>query len=103
MDWQKRTAQMLGRFQPWHDRHTQLFKSAFSDVGQVAIMLIESDGTTNNPLSVDQRAAFIVDVLEREGYVYKEDYEIIPVPNIVTVSSGKLIYKIRHQVLGDEE
>ena len=103
MDWQKRTAQMLGRFQPWHDRHTQLFKSAFSDVGQVVIMLIESDGTANNPLSVDQRAAFIVDVLEREGYEYKEDYEIMPVPNIVKVSTGKQTYKIRHQSIEDEE
>lgn len=103
MDWQKRTAQMLGRFQPWHNRHTQLFKSAFSDVGQVAIMLIESDGTENNPLSVDQRAAFIVEVLESEGYVYKEDYEIIPVPNIVKVSTGKQIYKIRHQSIEGEE
>lgn len=103
MDWQKRTAQMLGRFQPWHDRHTQLFKSAFHEVGQVAIMLIESDGTANNPLTVDQRASFIVEVLNNEGYIYKEDYEIIPVPNIVTVSSGKMIYKIRHQALEDEE
>lgn len=103
MDWQKRTAQMLGRFQPWHDRHTQLFKSSFSEVGQVAIFLIESDGTSKNPLSVDQRASFIVEALTNEGYEYKEDYEIIPVPNIVTVSSGKQIYKIRHQNIEDEE
>lgn len=25
-DWKKPTAQMLGRFQPWHDGHTALFK-----------------------------------------------------------------------------
>jgi len=103
MDWQKRTAQMLGRFQPWHQRHTELFKSAFSETGQVVIMLIESDGTPKNPLTVDQRASFIVEVLEKEGYIYKEDYEILPVPNIVNVSQGKTIYKIKHQNIEDEE
>ena len=103
MDWTLPTAQLLGRFQPWHDRHTELFKSSHERTGQVAIMLIESDGTTNNPLTVDQRAAFIVEVLEREGYVYKQDYEIIPVPNIVTVSSGKTVYKIQHKRIEDEE
>lgn len=103
MDWTLPTAQLLGRFQPWHDRHTELFKSSHERAGQVAIMLIESDGTPNNPLTVDQRAAFIVEVLEREGYVYKEDYEIIPVPNIVTVSSGKTVYKIQHKQIEDEE
>jgi nicotinamide mononucleotide adenylyltransferase len=103
MDWTLPTAQLLGRFQPWHDRHTELFKSSHERTGQVAIMLIESDGTTNNPLTVDQRAAFIVEVLEREGYVYKQDYEIIPVPNIVTVSSGKTVYKIQHKQIEDEE
>lgn len=103
MDWQKRTAQMLGRFQPWHQCHTELFKSAFSETGQVVIMLIESDGTPKNPLTVDQRASFIVEVLEKEGYIYKEDYEILPVPNIVSVSQGKTIYKIKHQNIEDEE
>ena len=27
-DWQKPTVQMLGRWQPWHDGHTALFKKA---------------------------------------------------------------------------
>ena len=27
-DWKKPTVQMLGRWQPWHDGHTELFKKA---------------------------------------------------------------------------
>ena len=27
-DWKKPTVQMLGRWQPWHDGHTELFKRA---------------------------------------------------------------------------
>lgn len=103
MDWRRRTTQMLGRFQPWHERHTDLFRSAFHDYGQVIIMLIESDGTAKNPLSVDQRASFIVETLEREGYIYKTDFEIMPVPNIVAVSSGKPIFKMKHKSIEDEE
>ena len=38
-DWGKPTAQMLGRFQPWHDGHTALFKKALEKTGQVVIML----------------------------------------------------------------
>ena len=27
-DWKKPTAQMLGRWQPWHKGHTEIFKKA---------------------------------------------------------------------------
>ena len=37
-DWKKPTTQMLGRWQPWHDGHTALFKKALSETGQVVIM-----------------------------------------------------------------
>ena len=38
-DYQKPTAQMLGRWQPWHPGHTALFKKALEVTGQVAIMV----------------------------------------------------------------
>ena len=37
--WNKPTAQMLGRWQPWHDGHTELFKRALAETGQVCIMI----------------------------------------------------------------
>ena len=37
-DWKKPTVQMLGRWQPWHDGHIELFKRALQKTGQVCIM-----------------------------------------------------------------
>ena len=37
-NWQAPCSQMLGRFQPWHDGHTELFKRALAETGQVVIM-----------------------------------------------------------------
>ena len=38
-DYKKPTVQMLGRWQPWHDGHTELFKRAHAITGQVVIMV----------------------------------------------------------------
>ena len=43
-DWKKPTVQMLGRWQPWHDGHTELFKKALKKTGQVCIMYIDVEG-----------------------------------------------------------
>jgi nicotinamide mononucleotide adenylyltransferase len=43
-DWKKPTTQMLGRWQPWHDGHTELFKRALAETGQVCIMVRDVGG-----------------------------------------------------------
>ena len=43
-DWQKPTTQMLGRWQPWHEGHTELFKRAHAETGQVVIMVRDVGG-----------------------------------------------------------
>jgi hypothetical protein len=43
-DWQKPTAQLLGRWQPWHDGHTALFVKAFREIGQVCVMVRDVGG-----------------------------------------------------------
>ena len=43
-DYQKPTTQMLGRWQPWHDGHTELFKRALAETGQVCIMIRDVGG-----------------------------------------------------------
>ena len=35
----KPTTQLLGRWQPWHKGHTELFKRALAETGQVIIMV----------------------------------------------------------------
>ena len=39
MDRRKPTVQMLGRYQPWHDGHRELFKRAHAKTSQVAILV----------------------------------------------------------------
>ena len=39
MDYSKPTAQMLGRWQPFHDGHLALFKEILKKTGQVVIMV----------------------------------------------------------------
>jgi hypothetical protein len=43
-DWKKPTTQMLGRWQPWHDGHTALFKKALLETGQVCIQIRDVGG-----------------------------------------------------------
>ena len=43
-DWKKPTVEMLGRWQPWHDGHTELFKRALQKTGQVCIMYRDVGG-----------------------------------------------------------
>jgi len=43
-DWKKPTTQMLGRWQPWHNGHTELFKRAMEKTGQVIIMCRDVQG-----------------------------------------------------------
>jgi len=101
-DWKKPTAQMLGRFQPWHDGHTALFKKALEETGQVCIMLRDVGGIVgkdagggrtkpqdDNPFDLGVVVDNINKALEKEGFTIDEDYIIMSVPNIVDISYGR--------------
>lgn len=101
-DPQKPTTQMLGRWQPWHEGHTELFKKALEETGQVCIMVRDvggiigrdaGEGRTNlqddNPFSQREAEAQIVIGLEQAGYTLGVEYIIQPVPNIVDISYGR--------------
>ena len=45
-DWKKPTVQMLGRWQPWHDGHQELFKRAVKKTGQVIIQVRDVHGAS---------------------------------------------------------
>lgn len=115
-DSQKPTAMMLGRWQPWHDGHTALFKKALMEVGQVCIMIRDVGGIVgrdagagrtatqdDNPFnSLDVRRN-IVAALKKEGFDYLVDYNIIDVPNIVDISYGRGVgYTFTQHDLGEE-
>ena len=101
-DWQKPTTQMLGRWQPWHDGHTELFKRALAETGQVCIMVRDVGGIVgqdagggrtvaqeDNPFVFEDVGHGIRDGLQAAGYEYSDQYIVMRVPNIVDISYGR--------------
>jgi len=115
-DWQKPTTQMLGRWQPWHDGHTELFKRCLAETGQVCIMVRDVGGIigedagagrtvaqNDNPFEWEQVKANIVNALWQEDFRENEDYIIMRVPNIVDISYGRGVgYTFTQHDLGKE-
>ena len=114
-DFKKPTVQMLGRWQPWHDGHTALFKKALTLTGQVVIMVrevygVEGDagaGRTNDQSDNPFGEIIVIDnikrALEAEGYYDGEHYIIMCVPNIVDISYGRGVgYTFTEHDLGED-
>ena len=82
---------MLGRFQPWHKGHRELFKRAHEKTGQVVIMVRDT-----GEKHYDKKE--IIDDLQRCGYTLLLDFEIMNVPNIVNITYGRDVgYKIEQE------
>lgn len=115
-DWKKPTTQMLGRWQPWHDGHTALFKKALNETGQVVIMIrdvsgiVGSDAGAGRTAKQDDNPFILLDVirnidkgLSKEGFTNGKEYIIMPVPNIVDISYGRGVgYTFTQHDLGEE-
>ena len=109
-DWQKPTVQMLGRWQPWHDGHTALFKKALEINGQVCIMYRDVagadagvEGQSDNPFDFEDVKKRIVSGLAEHGYRENEDFVVVKVPNIVDISYGRGVgYTFTEHDLGEE-
>ena len=102
-DWQKPTTQMLGRWQPWHDGHTELFKRALAETGQVVIMVRDVQGWEDNPFVYEDVWHGIRDGLQAAGYEYSDQYIVMRVPNIVDISYGRGVgYTFTEHDLGKE-
>lgn len=115
-DYQKPTAQMLGRWQPWHDGHTALFKKALEVTGQVCIMVRDVGGIVgqdagggrtakqdDNPFNEIEVVQNIEAGLAKEGFHNGHEYIILCVPNIVDISYGRGVgYTFTEHDLGEE-
>lgn len=114
-DWKRPTVQMLGRWQPWHDGHTVLFKKALETTGQVCIMIRDVynfDGDAgagrtakqnDNPFGEIDVIQNIEKALRKEGYENGYEYLILCVPNIVDISYGRGVgYTFTEHDLGEE-
>ena len=100
-DWKKPTVQMLGRWQPWHDGHTELFKRALQKTGQVCIMVRDTGGTDDsNPFDFNFVKEKIEEALLPE---YEGKFMVQLVPNITNISYGRGVgYAIEEIVLPEE-
>jgi len=63
-DNKKPTAQMLGRWQPFHDGHYALFEEIIKKTGQVCILVRDVQGVDDNPFDFESIKSKIVEKLE---------------------------------------
>ena len=112
-DWEKPTVQMLGRWQPWHDGHQELFKRIHAITGQVCIMVRKVPAATeanervpgqdDNPFGIEEVKNAIQEGLAKDSFTIDEDYVIMEVPNIVDISYGRGVgYTFTEHDLGKE-
>jgi nicotinamide mononucleotide adenylyltransferase len=109
-DWKKPTVQMLGRWQPWHNGHIELFKRALEKTGQVCIMYRDVagvdagvEGQADNPFDFEDVKQNIIKGLSKYGYEEGKEYIVIKVPNVIDVSYGRGVgYSFTEHDLGEE-
>ena len=95
-DNKKPTAQMLGRWQPFHDGHYALFEEIVKKTGQVCIQIRDVQGVDDNPFDFDTVKKNIEDRLNPK---YEGRFKIMLVPNITNISYGRGVgYKIEERL-----
>jgi hypothetical protein len=85
-DARRPTALLMGRFQPFHDGHRRLIKSAIARVGQACIAVRDTHGIdAKNPLSFfDVKSRIEAGLRDHAGR-----FVVIAVPNITHVLYGR--------------
>jgi len=108
-EWKNPTVQLLGRWQPWHDGHTELFKRALAKTGQVIIMCRDVQGVDggmgndDNPWNYYDVKKNIVEGLAKHGYTERKEYVVCKVPNIVDITYGRKVgYTFSEEVLDED-
>lgn len=89
----KKTAIYIGRFQPFHKGHEELLKKAIKRYGQVAILVMDSEGINKkNPFSFSYVKKKILDKI----FIYKDVVKIVKIPVVGSVIYGRKVgYKIQ--------
>jgi nicotinamide mononucleotide adenylyltransferase len=99
IDYNKPTAMMLGRWQPWHQGHQMLFEKTLEKTGQVIIMVRDTPRDDNNPFDFETVKKRIEQALTK----YQGTFDIIKVPNITNICYGRGVgYKIEEIVLPEQ-
>ena len=96
----KPTAQMLGRWQPFHDGHYALFEEIIKKTGQVCIQVRDVQGVDDNPFNFETVKK---NIEERLITKYKNRFKIVLVPNITNICYGRGVgFKIEEVVLPED-
>ena len=96
----KPTAQMLGRWQPFHDGHYALFEEIIKKTGQVCIQVRDVQGVDDNPFDFD---AVKKNIEEKLAANYKNRFKVVLVPNITNICYGRGVgYNIEEIVLPEK-
>ena len=99
-DDKKPTAQMLGRWQPFHKGHYTLFKEIIKKTGQVCIQIRDVQGVDDNPFDFETVKKNIEEKLNPE---FNGRFKIMLVPNITNICYGRGVgYKIEEIVLDEK-
>ena len=99
-DNKKPTAQMLGRWQPFHEGHLALFEKIVKKTGQVSIQVRDVQGVDDNPFDFESVKSKITKILEPK---FRNRFKVILVPNITNICYGRGVgYKIEEIVLSEE-
>jgi GTPase SAR1 family protein len=100
-DWQRETALLLGRYQPWHTGHRALFERAIEKSGQVIIQVRDCQGwNDSNPFDFEKVKSFIKRDLDP---IYQGQFEVMLVPNVTEIVYGRDVgYKITQETFTDE-
>ena len=100
---------MLGRWQPWHKGHLELFKRCISKTGQVIIQVRDVQGSTggqgqeDNPFDFNKISQDIETDLQNYGYKRAIDYEIMLVPNITNITYGRDVGYVIEEEIFDKD
>lgn len=97
----QKTALIIGRWQPWHKGHRELFKAALERAEKVAIGVRHTHATDGkNPFNFEEVKKFIDEDLSRD---YSGLYDIIELPNITNVIYGRDVgYKVEKISFGED-
>ena len=93
-DNKKPTAQMLGRWQPFHDGHYTLFKEIIKKTGQVCIQIRDVQGVDDNPFGVDDNP-FDFETVKKKNIEdrlnpeFEGQFKVMLVPNITNICYGR--------------
>lgn len=91
--WKKKTAIFIGRFQPFHNGHKEMFLRTLGRNKQVCILVMDSYGINKkNPFEF----SYVRKKINEALLEYKNMYTIIKIPVVSEVVYGRKVgYKFR--------